>query len=201
MPLTDAEVARVKAELGYNLLTIGALPYIGHAQIFDNVIQPYLDGGAATTSSTAVTAATSPTPVALTLAAATGFAAGVRVVVDVDTRQEVVTAQSLAGSILTVQLSLAHSGTYPVIVEGGESIVRDILRKIDGVRTQLNNAASTAGIKQVDVIEFHGSTSATSQYTTLKGALAFWRGELASVLGIPDLHALRSSAGQVLSLY
>ena len=119
MALLDSEIARIKAELGYNLLTTGALPYIGITQVFEQVIQDNVLAGASTTSTTAVSAQSTPTPVGITLASATGFAAGVRVVLDVDDRQETATVQSMSGSVITVQLTGVHSGTYPVTVDGG----------------------------------------------------------------------------------
>lgn len=201
MALLSSELVRLKYELGYHLLAIGAEPYIGYVQQFDQVVLPYLNAGASTTSSTAVTAASAPTPVALTLADASGFVAGARVVIDVDTRQEIVTAQALSGAALTVQLSLAHSGTYPVTVEGGESIVRSILRKIAAVHDQFAAAANTAGLKRVDVIEWHGNSKSTTQMGMLGGALMHWRNELASALGVVNLWRLKQSAGQSLSLY
>jgi hypothetical protein len=45
MSLLDSEVERIKAELGYNVLTIGALPYVGFSQLFANVLQPYTSAG------------------------------------------------------------------------------------------------------------------------------------------------------------
>ena len=87
MALLDAEIARIKAELGYNILTTGAVPYIGITQVFEQVIQSNVLAGATTTSSTSVSAATSATPSTLTLADATGFVAGARAVIDVDDRQ------------------------------------------------------------------------------------------------------------------
>ena len=75
MALSNAELERIKAELGYNVLTIGALPYVGFSQMFTNVVQAYMSSGASTTSSTAVTAATTATPATLTLASGTGFTA------------------------------------------------------------------------------------------------------------------------------
>jgi protein involved in polysaccharide export with SLBB domain len=200
MALLDSEVARIKYELGWNLLTIGALPYIGHASIFEQVIQPYLDSGASTTSATAVTAATTATPVALTLASATDFAAGDRVVIDVDERQEVVTVQSITGAAITVQLTKAHSGTYPVTVDGGETIIRELLQRLRTVSEQTSDASGTAGIKQVDVIHFFGDGS-TAQSKTLASLRMKWRDELASALGIPNMWRMRQSAGQRSALY
>ncbi len=71
MALTTAEVRRVKYELGYNTLAVGAEPYFSYVSVFDQVIQPYLTAGTATTSDTevdAVSAGDPPSPVTLTLA-------------------------------------------------------------------------------------------------------------------------------------
>lgn len=201
MALTDEELLRIRYELGFNLLSTSAVPYIGVTQIFDQVIQPYLFSGTNTTSITTITAATTATPATLTLASATGFAALARVVVDVDDREEVVTVQAVSGSTITALFKLAHSGTYPVILEGAESIVRDILRQIRGVQRQITAAISTAGIKRVDVIEFYGATSATTQVKSLQGLLMHWRDQLSSALGVPNLWRDRAAASQVLSLY
>lgn len=201
MSLTDAELYRLRYELGFNMMETSAIPYIGVTQLFDQVIQPYLATGTNTTSSTSVTAATTATPATLTLASATGFASLARVVVDVDDREEVVTVQAVSGSTITALFKLAHSGTYPVILEGGESIVRDILRRIRGVHTQIASATSTAGIKQVDVIHFFGDSTSTTQTASLQKLLMHWRDQLSSALGVPNLWRERSSAGQVLSVY
>lgn len=42
MALLDSELARIKWHLGFNLLDVGATPYIGVAAIFEQVIQPTL---------------------------------------------------------------------------------------------------------------------------------------------------------------
>lgn len=201
MALTDNEVSRIKAELGYNLLSIGAVPYIGITQLFEQVVQPYLASGVNTTSNTTVTAATSATPVTLTLASATGFASLARVVVDVDDREEVATVQAVSGSTITLLLKLAHSGTYPVIVEGAESMVREQLRKIRGVQNQIVDAGGTAGLKRVDVIEWYGDSVATSQTAALNRMLMRYRDELASMLGVANLWRDRAAMGQHLALY
>ena len=201
MALTDGEIAAIKRELGYNLLEIGAVPYIGITQLFEQVIQPYLATGTNTTSITTVTASTTATPATLTLASATGFTALARVIVDVDDREEVVTVQNVSGSTITALFKLAHTGTYPVILEGGESIVRDILRQIRGVQKQITSATSTAGLKRVDVIEFYGDSVTTSQTSMLQKLLMHWRDQLAAALGVANLWRDRAAAGQVLSVY
>jgi len=201
MALNQSEVQRIRYELGYNVLAAGAEPYIGVHAVFDQVIAVYLKAGASTTSSTAVVAAAAPAPVALTLTSAIGFAAGCSVVVDVDARQEVATVQSLAGAVATVLLSLAHAGTYPVSVEGGESMVREILGRLRTIASRLGGGAiDAAGVKKVDEIEFFAG-SPDAQATALRGQQTYWRCELAGLLGVQNLRETRSGSalGCVLS--
>lgn len=201
MSLSTSEVSRIKYELGFSVLSLGAEPYIGITQLFEQVIAPYTLSGASTTSSTVVTAATdprTPEPVTLVLASGTGFAAGDRVVVDVDGRQEIATAQAFSGASLTLLLALAHTGTYPVTVEGGESIIRDLLRQIRAATDRLTKALGTAGVKKVDEVEFF---SPSEMMKVLGSFGAIWeardmlRRELADVLGIDYLRATRGSGG------
>jgi len=205
MALLDSEVARIKAELGYNLLTVAAEPYIGFVSVFNQVIQPYIQGGASTTSSTSVTASTSPAPVTLTLASATGFSSGARIVVDVDSRQEVATVQSVSGSTVTALLSLAHSGTYPVTVEGGETIVRNILRQIARITDSggtLQSASAQSGIKKVDEVEFFGGPDGSgSRFASVIEALDFWRDQLATTLGVHRINGGRGGGGSSVAIY
>lgn len=200
MALLDSELARIKAELGFNLLGT-AQPYFDVASVFEGVIQVYLGAGATTTSATEVTAAASPTPVAVTLASGTGFTAGDRVVIDVDDRQEWATIQSLSGAIITVALRFAHSGTYPVTVEGGEAIAREILGKIRNVKTRMGETFGAGALKQVDEVHFYDSGG--SFFGGLGAELMTWRDELAAVLGSVDLNLWRRRAqgAQRLSVY
>jgi hypothetical protein len=202
MALTTSDVERIRVELGYNALEVGAEPYVGVVAIFSQVIQVYLNSGASTTSATVVVAATTPTPVTITLASDTGFAAGNRVVVDVDDRQEVVTVQSLAAPAITALLSKAHTGTYPVSVEGGETIVRRILDKIRMVDDAQSDAMlSAAGVKKVDEIEFYDK-SGGSITEVLSAQREYWRQELADALGVQYLRKLRrGNAGGCYELY
>lgn len=200
MSLLDSELARIKWHLGFNLLDVGATPYIGVAAVFEQVIQPYLSGGAATTSSTAVTAASAPTPVTLTLASVVGFTAGDPVIVDVDSRQERATVQAVGVSTITVLLSLAHTGTYPVTVEGGESIVRSILKQCDAAWTAYSEVLTSAGLESLGNGEIVWSTeSRNSRPTMLKRTLDHWRGELASALGLARMNS--GSGGCSTTLY
>ena len=195
MALLDSELNRIRYELGYPLLTTGAEPWIGIASAFDNVIQPYLRAGATTTSATAVTAASTATPVTITLTSGTGFNTGDTVVIDVDARQEIATAQLVSGASLTVLLTKAHTGTYPVTVQGGETIIRDILKKLVNCADKLESAATKAGIKRVDEIEFFGDSRLDTVFVGLKSQREYWRDELAQALGIARLNAGYSGSG------
>lgn len=200
MALTTSEVTKIKAELGYNVLDAGAEPYISVVAIFEQVIQPFLLSGAITTSSTTVAAASSPTPVTLTLASASGVAAYNTAVVDVDSRKERATIQSISGSDITLLLSKAHTGTYPVVIEGGESLVRDILDKIDAVKEQMSTNYGAGALKKVDEIEFYGAGNMT-YFGTLGENLRFWRDQLAGILGVPSMWERKNSAGSRMSMY
>lgn len=190
MALSDSELERIKHELRYHLLAVGAEPYIAFRSYFTQVLQPYLSSGAATTSTTTVTAATTPTPVALTLASATGFAAGSTVIVDVDARQESATVQSITGAVITVLLTKAHSGTYPVSVESGETIVREILGRLRALEASggaVDNIAANAGVKKVDEIEFFGNEFGGAAFRQIDKLRRHYQNRLASVLGIPSI--------------
>lgn len=200
MALLDSEIARCKYELGYNVLTISAEPYIGVARVFELVIQPNLLAGAITTSSTAVTAVAAgalANPVTLTLASVTGFSVGDRVTVDVDDRQESAMIQAIAGSTITLLLTKTHSGTYTLTVERGESIVREILARLRSIADKLGTAAlQQAGIAKVDEIEFFSGMQGV-RYEMQK-LQTYWRNELASALGVRNL---RSSIGGEIAVY
>ena len=196
MALTQAELRRLKFELGYNVVGAGAEAYISVVAVFEQVIQTYLTSGATTTSSTAVPAATSPTPVALTLTSAVGFNAGDRIWLDVDDRQESATIQSASPPAITVLLTKAHSGTYPVTVESGETIVRELLGKIRLVDdAQMAVGLAAGGVKKADEVEFFGKGEGGSPAAVLAGQREYWRRELASALGVVYLRAERSSGG------
>ena len=208
MGLTTSEVRRIKHELGYGLLSVAAEPYISYVSLFDQIIQPYLTAGAATTSSTTVEAADEPTPATLTLDSIDGINAGDRLIIDVDSRQESPTIQFVEGTTVTVLLSLAHDGTYPVEVEGGVSIVRAILRKLQAISglgsdsDSLSAALETAGIRKVDEIEFFGDGSMGSKQSAIGQVRAmreYWRDELASVLGIVRLNG--NGGGGTVAMY
>jgi hypothetical protein len=200
MSLLQSEVTRIRAELGYHVLTVDAEPYISYVSLFDQIIQPYLSSGATTTSSTAVAAATTPTPVGLVLADATDFVAGARVVIDVDSRQEIATVQSVSGSTITVMLTKVHSGSYPVTLEGGESLVRETLRQLSLTREQRGKSGGRGALKEVigDVSWYDTNKSA---FESSNAEIMVLRDELAALLGVPNMWRMKAAAGQRLSVY
>lgn len=205
MALLASEVARLKYELGFNVLSVGAEPYIGVSVLFEQVIAPYLTGGASTTSSTTVAAADVPTITTLVLASAVGIAVGDALIVDVDSFQERATVRSLSGVNASVALMKAHSGSYPVTVEGPEAIIRAILRKLQAIGGlgssdgSLDDAVDAAGVKKVDEIEFFGADGGISRMRQVKEMREYWRDELAAALGIERLNG--SSGGSDCAVY
>ena len=199
MSLSTSEVARLKFELGWNVLTTGAEPYIGITNLFDQIVVPNLPAGAATTSSTAVVAASAPTLVSLTLADPASFAAGERVWVGVDDNLETATVQSISGSVIAVSLMKAHSGTYPVSVDGGEAMVRELLDRIKATKAQLGSVFGTGALKKVDEIEFYNASGKT-QFGLLGDQLMWWRDELASLLNVPNAWRWKRGGGATVSV-
>lgn len=204
MALLDSELARIKAELGFNLLLVGAEPYVGVTRYFEQIVVPNLSAGAITTSSTTVAvppAGSPPTPVTLTLASATGFAMLNTVIVDVDDAQETATVQNVSGLTITVILRQAHSGQYPVAVEGGESVVREYLRRLRKVALQIGQWGSRAGIKKAGKVEFFGGAHEHSGAKTLGDLQAMLRSELCSLLfGVGNIRQF-GRGGASLSVY
>lgn len=200
MSLSDSEISRLKFELGYHVLTTGAGPYIGWVNLFDQIVAPNLPAGAATTSATAVTAASTPTLVTIVLTLATGFAAGARVWIGVDDNLESATAQSLSGTSLALSLSKAHTGTYPVYVDGGEGMVRELLDRIRATKMQLAATYGEGQLKKVDELEWY-QTGSKTLFGLLGDQLMFWRDELASLLGVHNAWRSKMSAGSSIAVY
>ncbi len=206
MALLDSEASRIKAELGYSVLTSGAIPYRDVWNTFDLVIKDYVQSGATTTCATPVTKLDSGElqQVTLSLADATGFASNVAVVIDVDARQERATSQNLSGTALTVLISGTHSGTYPVTVEGGESIVRGFLRRLVAISTRLEGGWEFANLKRVDEVEFHAPGLGgmdTSSLAQLRKEQSRLRNELARVLNVPNMNGGVGRGTSRLALY
>jgi len=202
--LLTSELARLKAELGITQLNLGAEPWIGVSRMMEQIIQPNLQAGAVTSCTTSVSASTSGVlPVTLTLADATGFSSLCRVVVDVDELQETATVRALSGSTINVALALGHTGTYPVTVEGGESLVREYLARCRTVAGQIADFGSRAGIKSADKGDavFFGGHNEKSGLQTLEALQRKLRSELCTLLfGVGSLSQF-GGGSQRLSVY
>lgn len=214
MALRNEEIIRLKYELGMNVTGVGAEVYIGYVAVFDRAVQPYLID-VSTTSSTAVVAAAAGANVAITVASnpvsttstqALSFVPGSMLVVDVGPNTETTIVQQIAGLVLTVQLFNAHSGTYPVVLQGAEQIIRDIFTRLDVIKSEmLNVAPKTAGIGKVDEVEMFSKKSGRDRTQDKFGALLWQRDEarrdLAGALGIPYLKDARKASGCRMELY
>lgn len=217
MSLRDEEVVRIKAELGYNITGVGADVYIAYTAVFDRAVQPYLIDPS-TTSSTAVTAVAGGASVALTLASnppslsstqSNAFVVGSKVVVDVGAAQETSIITSLNGLSATMVLANAHSGTYPVVLQGAEQFIRDILTRIDAIQAEmLNVAPKTAGLQAlVGELEFVSGGSSRgrpgrNKFEELLFQRTIARRDLAAAIGVPYLADVRGrSGGQLTELY
>jgi hypothetical protein len=199
--LLQSELARLKTELGYNALTLSALPYAadGITQLFEQVVQPYLQAGELNHSSTAVVAPSSGAPAVVTLTlltTPTAIVQGDRLIVDQDGFQEAAHVQNVTLTTVTLALSKAHAGTYPVTVEGGEAIVRYYLGQCIAIADRIVRAAGRAGVKKADEVEFFPSMS------NQRGAIddlihlqRYWRQELASAVGVANLRDGRGASG------
>lgn len=198
--LEDADVVRIRAELGDNIVAALANPYIGVRAVYD-VIQSYVQTDvSATSSATSVTAAG---PVSLTLGSVTGLAAGSRVVVDVDDQREVCTVRSVAGSAVSVMCRKTHSGTYPVEVENPLTIVRGILADLETIAQRERVLYSSAGIKSVDEIEFFGRSEGGT-LSSIDEARTRARMRLAQACGvvwIANGEAARAAGGGSFEVY
>jgi hypothetical protein len=194
MPLQPNEVQRLKQELGFNQLTLGAEPYIGITQYFEQIVLPNLQDSGLTSSSTTVAASGTPALVTLQLLSATSFTPMCRAVVDVDENQETAQVSSVVNNSIALFLSLAHAGTYPVAVEGGLSMVRDYLRKLRNVAVTLEKVPSRAGVQKVDTIGLETKAGQATQLDTLLAAQKNWRAELCQMLfGVGQISEFRRS--------
>lgn len=201
MALLDSEIQRIRHELGYTVMGVNAEPYVEYFGAIDRIVQLYLNAGATTTSTTTVAVADTLTQRTLTLASATGFVAGATVYIDVLPQQERATIQSVSGSTIVVYLQNAHVGSYPITVDGGEAIIREKLAQLYAIDKQLGSSLQTAGLKRVDEIEFYGGNVKTSQATMINQLRDMRRDELASALGLANMHRVRRGQSQGVSVY
>jgi hypothetical protein len=199
MPLTTGELDRIRTELGDNVLTVGAEPYIGVSALFSQVIAPYLREGLDTTSSTAVLSSPSGTAVPITLASVTDISLHSRLAVDVDDFLEMATVRAIAGSVVTVILKKAHAGTYTVTLDGGLQIIRECLSALYKTQLQIDDDEGTGAIRKVDEIEFYDSRKRSS-LELLAAKQEHWRDRLRSALGIVR-KPMNASRGGTVSFY
>ncbi len=203
MALNTSELQRLKFELGFNQLNVGAEPYISVTRYFEQIVLPNLNAGALTSSTTAVTAqpvTAGPAPVTLTLASATGFSLLDRAIVDVDDAQEEATVQSVVGSTIVVRLVKAHGtdGAYPVSVEGGESMVRYYLARCRKITQRIDAFGARAGVKKADEVEFFGDRVQSSGFRTLGEMQAYFRSELCKlVFGVGDIGSFGGAGARI----
>ena len=201
MALLASEILRAKVELGYNVLAIGAEPYIGTSQLFEQVIAQYMTAGPSSTSTTVCAQMLGPTIQQITLASVVNFNVGDKVAVDVDARYEQARIEQIAGNVLTLQLYQAHSdatngSSYFVSVEGGEFVVREVLREIAAVKASISKSRVQAGLQQADEIHWYpGKSGVGGPIDGLMGLLAYWRGELAHTLGVMNLRNIDGTSG------
>ena len=192
--LTTAELMRIRAELFDNVLDIGAVPMIDIHAIYTSVIQPNLSSASVTpTTSSTTVSATGPTTI--TLADATGFVAYTRAILDVDGSREVCTVRNVAGNNISVICQRTHSGTYPVEVESGLTIVRGILADLETVDQQQRTQIPSAGVKKVDEIEFFSASEGGSVLVQAEAFRNVLRQRLAAACGVTGL--LRSLYARV----
>jgi hypothetical protein len=196
MPLLDSELDRIRAELGHNLLNVGAEPYIGVSAVFSQVVQVYLREGLDTTSSTTVSA---PGYVTLTLGDVTGISIMSRVAVDVDEQFELVTvrAVSTVNKTISVIATKAHPGTYPVTVDGGLQIVRECLAALADIQTKMSATRGHGALKAVDEVQFYDARGKT-QFQVYLDQAEHWRDRLARHLGVARIKFGGGGQGSVL---
>lgn len=201
--LTDGEMARIRAEIFDNVLSVGAIPWIDVRSIYDVIEANVVSSSVTPTTST--TAVTSAGPVVLTLASVTGLTSSTRVVLDVDAAREVVTVRAVVGSTVSVVATKTHGGTYPVEVESPLTIVRGILADLEAIDLQERIAIPQAGVKRVDEIEFFGSAEGGSAQASLTRHRNNLRARLASACGLMgilrDLAARASSGASSVEIY
>lgn len=206
MALTNSELQKIRAELGYHGLAVNAEPYVSYYALFDQIIKPYLLSGAITSSATVVAASSAATPATLTLQSTAGFALGNVAIVDVDNRQERATIVAMNATTITVQLSRDHGpSTYPVVCEGAESIAREILDQLRAVADTIRAVKSRVGLSRVDDVEFFGGGSSVGSkgvdpLTNLLRLQGMWRDELASCLGVERLNGSSHGGGSSFSM-
>jgi hypothetical protein len=196
MPILDSELDRIRAELGHNLLNVGAEPYIGVTAVFSQIVQRYLREGLDCTSSTT---ANTPGYVTLTLDSVTGISVMSRVAIDVDEQFEMVTVRAVndVAKTISVITKKKHPGTYPVTIDGGLQIVRECLAALVDIQTKLVDTRGHGTLKAVDEVEFY-DTRGKTQFQAYLDQAEHWRDRLARHLGLSRIKFGGGGQGSVL---
>lgn len=212
MALTSDEVIRLKAECGYNIVSVGAEAYAleSYVALFDRAIQPYLIDLATTSTSVVVAAAgggvatllLASNPVATSnVTQPLAFTQGSNIVLDVGPSTETSVILTIAALTITCTLALAHgASSYPVRVRGAEQYIRDFIARLDVISVELTaRAPLTAGIAKVDEIELSASTrgrqTTRNKFDDLITQRTRTRRDIADALGVPYMPDVRASRG------
>lgn len=161
MAISDPEKESLRFHLGYGNLDFGAYPYTpdGFKELFEQVIQPNITGGAETSATTAIAAGST---VVVTPLAMTSIVANARLVVDVGDDAEIVAVRSVTLTTFSAKFTKAHpvSG-YQIALLSGQARLRLLLNQADAAWQAANSMAvgAVAGLKSVDkgdVVWFEG---------------------------------------------
>jgi hypothetical protein len=194
--LTDDEMARIRAELLDNVLSLGAEPYIGIKAIYQVIRETVVSSSVAPTASSTVVTVTGPA--VITLASVVGITMHTRVQLDVDESREVVTVRAVAGSTISVICRKTHAGTYPVEIESPLTIVRGLLADLESVRDQIAESRGSLGLRRVDEVEW---SDGASQHDRLVSAQQRLRRELAARVGLSGMFAGAGNGNGTFEVY
>jgi hypothetical protein len=214
MALRPEEVLRIKFQLGVSVTLIGAEPYITYLAVFDRAIQPYIIDPSTTSTTPVVAGATQSIALAaVPLVAGTtnpAIVVGSFATVDVGPAQEVVQVQILTGTTAWATFANAHgaNGAYPVVMAGGEQVVREILARIALIESLLGSVAPvSAGVQEADEAKLYPSSTTGSRrgsrdtHESLIQQREAARNDLGEAVGFPNLRNLKRAAGGRVELY
>lgn len=203
MALLQSELQALRFHLGFNQELISAQAYLwdGVTQTLEQIVAVYLQSGWLAHTPTAVVASPLPSPpttVTLTMNegvsgvynnVAVAFNVGDTIVVDQGIQQEYSFVQVVTQpNQIQCALQNAHSGTYPVTVEGGETIIRKCLTRLLRIELEMDAYRKAAGVSAAGGptgVKFYASNgSQKSRWGELQEMYKFWRAELALSVGI-----------------
>ena len=199
--LDDADIVRIRAELGDNIVAALANPYIGVRTVY-GVIQEYVQTDVVPTSSATTVSTAGPT--VLTLASVSGLSVGSRVVIDVDDAREVCSVRAVSGLTISVVCRKTHSGAYPVEVENPLTIVRGLLADLETISLRERSLFDSAGVKKVDEIEFFSAAEGGTALASINDARSRARIRLAQSCGvvwIANGEAARAAGGSSFEVF